>query len=40
VLAAIGGEAVIASAEEFAARQQRDRNRFGAFIREARIQAE
>lgn len=40
VLAAIGGEAVIASAEEFAARQKRDRDRFGAFIRQANIQAQ
>lgn len=40
VLAAIGGEAVIASAEEFTLRLKRDRDRFGAFIREAKIQAQ
>jgi tripartite-type tricarboxylate transporter receptor subunit TctC len=40
VLAAIGGEVVSASAEEFTARQKRDRDRFGAFIRQANIQAQ
>ena len=39
-LAAIGGEAVIASPEEFAASQRRDRERFGAFIREANIRVD
>jgi tripartite-type tricarboxylate transporter receptor subunit TctC len=40
VLAAIGGEAVIASAEDFAVRQRRDRERFGELIRQANIQAQ
>ena len=40
VLAPIGGEAVIAPAEAFAARQKRDRDRFGAFIRQAGIKGQ
>ena len=39
-LAGIGGEAVTASPEQFAARQRRERERFGAIIREANIRAE
>jgi len=39
-LAAIGGDAVTASPEEFAARQRRERERFGVFIREANIRAQ
>lgn len=39
-LAGIGGEAVTASPEEFAARQRRERERFGVFIRAANIRAE
>lgn len=39
-LAAIGGEPVTASSEEFAAHQRRDRERFGVFIREANIRVE
>jgi len=39
-LAAIGGESVTASPEEFAARQRRERERFGVIIREANIRAQ
>jgi tripartite-type tricarboxylate transporter receptor subunit TctC len=39
-LAAIGGEAVSASLDEFAARQRRQREHFGTVIREANIRAE
>ena len=39
-LAAIGGEAVTASPEEFAAQQRRERERFGVIIREANIRAQ
>ncbi|MBI4292795.1 MAG: tripartite tricarboxylate transporter substrate binding protein [Betaproteobacteria bacterium] len=39
-LAATGAEAVTASPEEFAALQLRDRERFGAFVREAKIRAD
>ena len=39
-LAGIGGEAVTASPGEFAARQRRERERFGVIIREANIRAQ
>jgi len=39
-LAGIGGEAVTASLDEFAARQRRQREHFGTVIREANIRAE
>ncbi|OGA79844.1 MAG: hypothetical protein A3G81_27090 [Betaproteobacteria bacterium RIFCSPLOWO2_12_FULL_65_14] len=39
-LAAIATEAVTASPEEFAAHQRRDRERFGAVVREANIRAD
>ncbi len=39
-LAGIGAELVTASPEEFAALQRRDRERFGAIVREANIRAE
>src|ERR1035437_2756759 len=39
-LAVIGGEAVTASPEDFAARQRRERERFGVIIREANIRAQ
>ena len=39
-LALIGAELVTASPEEFAARQRRDRERFGAIVREANIRVE
>ena len=39
-LAAIGGEAVIATPQEFAARQRSERKRFGAIIRAANIRAQ
>ncbi len=40
IVAGIGGEPVVASPEEFASRQRRDRDRFGAFIRKANIQTQ
>ena len=40
IVAGIGGEIVVAAADEFGVRQQRDRERFGAFIRKANIQAQ
>lgn len=39
-LATFAAEVVTASPEEFAARQQRDRERFGAYIREANIRVD
>ena len=39
-LSAVGAEVVTASPEEFALLQQRDRERFGAFVREANIRAD
>jgi len=39
-LAAIGGEAVIATSQEFTARQRSERKRFGGIIRAAKIRAE
>jgi tripartite-type tricarboxylate transporter receptor subunit TctC len=39
-LASIGGDVVTASPEDFAARQRRERERFGVIIREANIRAQ